>query len=60
MSRYGDDPTPVTRVKGPNWGRVFAVVLSIVLAVVLIGGVAIYFLGHNLINLTVNYVTWLW
>ncbi len=56
MSRYGDDPTPVMRAKGPNWGRVFAVVLSIVLAVVLIGGIAIYFLGHNLINLT-NYVS---
>ncbi len=40
---------------GPNWKKTFAVVLSIVLAVVVIGGGLIFYFGHNLINLA-NYV----
>ena len=40
---------------GPNWKKTFGVVLSIVLAVVVIGGGLIFYFGHNLINLA-NYV----
>ena len=55
-SRYENEPRYDAPVNNPRWGKVFAIVLSIVLAVVLIGGALIFFLGHNLINLT-NYVS---
>ena len=59
-SRYDDhhespenfEPVPPV---GPNWTKVFGIVLSIVLAVVVIGGVLIFYYGHNLINMA-NYV----
>ncbi len=40
---------------GPNWKKAFGVILAVVLAVVVAGGAAIYFLGHNLINMA-NFV----
>ena len=60
MSRYDDDPRmEEPRQKGPNWRKAFAITLSVVLAVVLAGGVGIYFLknrvSHELFALT-NYV----
>ena len=43
------------RPVGPNWRKVFGIVLSIVLAVVVIGGGLIFYFGHNLINMA-NYL----
>ena len=60
MSRYDDDPMMEgPQQKGPNWRKAFAITLSVVLAVVLAGGVGVYFLknrvSHELFSLT-NYV----
>ena len=59
-SRYDDrhespENYDIVPDKGPNWSKVFGIVLSIVLAVVVIGGVLIFYFGHNLINMA-NYV----
>lgn len=40
----------MTEVRGPRWGRVLGVVLIILLGLVVLGGVGIYFYGHNLIE----------
>ncbi|MBQ6323145.1 MAG: LCP family protein [Lachnospiraceae bacterium] len=56
MSRYDDNFEGISRRRGPNWTKTFAVVLSIVLAVVVLGGVLVYTLGNSLINMT-NYVS---
>ena len=53
-SRY-DDYTEMPEKKGPRWGKVFAVILSIVLAIVVIGGVLVYLFGRHLFSLS-NYV----
>ena len=42
-------------VKGPNWVKIFGIIFAIVLGVVILGAGGIFFLGHNLINMT-NYV----
>ena len=51
MSRYTEDPERDER-RGPNWGKTFAIVLSIVLAVVVVFGAAVLYMGHSLFSLT--------
>ena len=41
--------------RGPRWGRVAGIILVVLLAVVVLGGVGIYFFGLSLIN-RANYV----
>ena len=60
-SRYNDSQNngPVhyrKNPKGPKWMKWFGIILSIVLAVVVVGGVLILRYGSHLINLT-NYVS---
>ena len=53
--RFEDDHKPGKK-QGMSWGRMFAVILSIILAIVVTAGVLIYLFGHNLFGLT-NYVS---
>ena len=56
MSRKRDqNPLMGRESSGPNWGRICAITLCIVLAIVGVGSAAIYYLGHNLISKT-NYL----
>ena len=59
-SRYNDNREGKNRGKsrnnGPRWMRLFGIILSLVLAVVVIGGALILHYGTHLINLT-NYVS---
>ena len=53
--RYDDNPLMNENNQGPNWKKVLGISLCIILAIVLIGGGVIYYVGHNLFNLS-NYV----
>ena len=57
-SRYSDnEQKPEMRLaRGPRWSRLFAILLSVVLAIAVISGVVIYLFGHNLFQLT-NFVS---
>ena len=56
MSRKRDqNPLMGRESSGPNWSRICAITLCIVLAIVGVGSAAIYYLGHNLISKT-NYL----
>ncbi|MDO4476091.1 MAG: LCP family protein [Lachnospiraceae bacterium] len=64
-SRYEDNRAPrdmrperqeMPEIHGPNWGRVFGITLSIVLAIAILGGGAVYYFGHSLFNMT-NFVS---
>jgi len=50
MSRRESDNPLMAETSGPRWGRVFLIVLIILLGVVVAGGVGIYFYGHSLIE----------
>ena len=55
-SRYQDQkPEQYEEKIGPSWLKAFAIILSIVLAVVVAGGIAVYCMGHSFINLS-NYL----
>ncbi len=57
--RYDDNPLmnrhSSPRNQGPNWKKILGISLCIILGIVAIGGGVIYYIGHNLINLS-NYV----
>ena len=55
-SRFESSPQLYQRPKGPNWKKLFGISLSIVLAIVVIGGVLVFYFGHSLFSLT-NYVS---
>lgn len=50
MSRREMDNPLMEEPMGPHWGRIFAVICVVLLGLVVLGGVGIYFYGHNLIE----------
>ncbi len=50
MSRKEIDNPLMTEPTGPSWGKIFGIILIVLLAVVAAGGVGIYFYGHSLIE----------
>ena len=50
MSRNENGNPLMTEPRGPRWGRILGIVLVVLLAMVVLGGVGIYFYGHSLIG----------
>ena len=55
-NQFDDTQKPIRKKRGPRWSRLFAILLSIILALVIASGVLIYLFGHNLFVLT-NYIS---
>ena len=47
--RYNDNPLMNEKNQGPSWKKVLGISLSIILAIVAVGVVVIYNIGHDLI-----------